>query len=204
MAAKRLGRKHGRQNPPRQNRDRRHRRDDLLQARAIPRQRVQARTAGHRDGLRGRGYQPARHRRVRQLRQRPQRGRPPRRGARDQGTALFQHVLGRRRRRGLRRGRQCRGSGCHRHGRLCGRLPVAGTGPVCPLRPRHRRTAGGRRRLLHHPLRRDVPGAALRHEGDAIHARPRHPPGGAAGDLDRLLSPRAEQSQRGDARTHVG
>ena len=38
---------------------------------------------------------------------------------------------------------------------------------------------GGRRRVPV-PLRRDVAGATLRHEGDALHARPRHQAGSAA------------------------
>ena len=77
-------------------------------------------------------------------------------------------------------------------------------GPVRALWPRHRGATRRGRRPVQHPLRRHVAGAALRHEGDALHARSRHPPGGAAGDLARLLPPRAEQPQRGDARPTLG
>ena len=121
-----------------------------------------------------------------------------------QGVPLLQHVLGRRRRRRVRRGGECRRGGGHRHGGLRGGVPLAGAGAVRTLRPRHRRTAGRRRRPVPVPLRHDVAGAAFRHEGDALHARARHPAGSAAGDLPRLLPPRAEQPQRGDARPAAG
>ncbi len=86
------------------------------------------------------------------------------------------------------------------HGRLRHRLPLPRAGPVRPLRPRRPGASGGRGRRLPVPLWRDVAGAALRHEDHPLHARARHPAGGAAGDLARLLPPCAEQPARGDAR----
>ena len=151
--------------------------------------------------LRGRGHRPAPGRRLRVLQQRPQRSLAPRRGARPARAALLQHAVGRRRRRRLGGGGQRRRRGRGGLRRLRRRLPRARPGPVPALRRRARRAATVAGEAgAHVPVRAHVAGPALRDAGDALHARARRPPRGAAGDRAGVVPPRAGEPARGHAR----
>ena len=132
----RRGRADDRPDVARQGRDRRYRRDDVLQARRVARPGVQAGAAGDpRARAHDAGIDPQRRRRLRLVQQRPQRRVTAGGGARAARAQLRQHAVGRRRRRRFGRRRQRRRGDRRRAGRIRGRLPRAGAGAVRPLRP---------------------------------------------------------------------